>query len=85
MGCSDHRHKREACSLTVHVSSFFDPDADGFSSTSQTYYDFEGKFGFHDANFIIHPEHFFVSYSPPSPPNIRLRVSVNVSQRWLPS
>jgi len=27
----------------------------------QTYYDFEGKYGFHDANFIIHPEDFYVS------------------------
>ncbi|KAK3314130.1 FAD binding domain-containing protein [Apodospora peruviana] len=28
---------------------------------TNTYYDFEGKFGFHDANFIIHPEHFFMA------------------------
>lgn len=27
---------------------------------TNTYYDFAGKFGFNDANFIIHPEHFFV-------------------------
>lgn len=26
----------------------------------QTYYDFEKKFGWDDANFIIHPTHFFV-------------------------
>lgn len=30
-------------------------------STTKTYYDFEGKFNFHDANFIIHPENFYVS------------------------
>lgn len=30
-------------------------------SPPQTYYDF-GKFGFHDANFIIHPENFYVSH-----------------------
>ncbi|CAN8102450.1 unnamed protein product [Discula destructiva] len=28
---------------------------------TNTYYDFEGKFGFSDANFIIHPEHFFMA------------------------
>ncbi|OAA65548.1 Monooxygenase, FAD-binding protein [Niveomyces insectorum RCEF 264] len=28
---------------------------------TNTYYDFEGKFGFNDANFIIHPEHFFMA------------------------
>ncbi|KAL0954831.1 hypothetical protein HGRIS_003775 [Hohenbuehelia grisea] len=28
---------------------------------TNTYYDFSGKFGFHDANFIIHPEHFFMA------------------------
>ncbi|KIH92476.1 hypothetical protein SPBR_02793 [Sporothrix brasiliensis 5110] len=28
---------------------------------TNTYYDFGGKFGFDDANFIIHPEHFFMA------------------------
>ncbi|OHE95379.1 FAD binding domain-containing protein [Colletotrichum orchidophilum] len=28
---------------------------------TNTYYDFAGKFGFDDANFIIHPEHFFMA------------------------
>ncbi|KAL0943770.1 Para-nitrophenol 4-monooxygenase 1 [Colletotrichum truncatum] len=28
---------------------------------TNTYYDFEGKFGWDDANFIIHPEHFFMA------------------------
>lgn len=28
---------------------------------TNTYYDFEGKFGWQDANFIIHPEHFFMA------------------------
>ncbi|OLN84929.1 Para-nitrophenol 4-monooxygenase 1 [Colletotrichum chlorophyti] len=28
---------------------------------TNTYYDFAGKFGWHDANFIIHPEHFFMA------------------------
>ncbi|KAK4118282.1 FAD/NAD(P)-binding domain-containing protein [Parathielavia appendiculata] len=28
---------------------------------TNTYYDFDGKFGWQDANFIIHPEHFFVA------------------------
>ncbi|KAF6817268.1 FAD binding domain-containing protein [Colletotrichum sojae] len=28
---------------------------------TNTYYDFEGKFGWRDANFIIHPEHFFMA------------------------
>ncbi|KAL1899581.1 hypothetical protein Sste5346_002983 [Sporothrix stenoceras] len=28
---------------------------------TNTYYDFAGKFGFNDANFIIHPEHFFMA------------------------
>ncbi|CAK7239191.1 MAG: hypothetical protein STHCBS139747_000620 [Sporothrix thermara] len=28
---------------------------------TNTYYDFEGKFGFNDANFIVHPEHFFMA------------------------
>jgi hypothetical protein len=32
--------------------------------TWQTYYDFKGKFGWDDANFIVHPEHFFVSLRP---------------------
>lgn len=46
-------------------------NASFFFPFSQTYYDFEGKFGFHDANFIIHPEHFFVgslslSLAPPT-------------------
>lgn len=41
------------------LESKTDECANGFER--QTYYDFEGKFGFHDANFIIHPEHFFVS------------------------
>lgn len=36
----------------------------------QTYYDFKGKFGWHDANFIIHPENFFVCTAPaPQPPS----------------
>ncbi|GKT84713.1 FAD binding domain-containing protein [Colletotrichum tofieldiae] len=28
---------------------------------TNTYYDFAGKYGWHDANFIIHPEHFFMA------------------------
>ncbi|OBR11866.1 FAD binding domain-containing protein [Colletotrichum higginsianum IMI 349063] len=28
---------------------------------TNTYYDFAGKFGWHDANFVIHPEHFFMA------------------------
>ena len=28
--------------------------------SSQTYYNFEKKFGWGDASFIIHPDHFFV-------------------------
>ncbi|EPE10562.1 fad binding domain-containing protein [Ophiostoma piceae UAMH 11346] len=28
---------------------------------TNTYYDFAGKFDFDDANFIIHPEHFFMA------------------------
>ncbi|KAK0375096.1 FAD binding domain-containing protein [Colletotrichum limetticola] len=28
---------------------------------TNTYYDFAGKFGFDDANFIIHPDHFFMA------------------------
>ncbi|KXX73490.1 Para-nitrophenol 4-monooxygenase [Madurella mycetomatis] len=28
---------------------------------TNTYYDFKGKFGWHDANFIIHPENFFMA------------------------
>ncbi|KAJ4415789.1 hypothetical protein N0V82_007151 [Gnomoniopsis sp. IMI 355080] len=28
---------------------------------TNTYYDFEGKFGFSEVNFIIHPEHFFMA------------------------
>lgn len=37
-------------------------------SDVQTYYPFEEKFGWQDANFIIHPEHFFVSSHDPYPP-----------------
>lgn len=33
----------------------------GLTWKQQTFYDFEGKFGWHDANFIVHPENFFVS------------------------
>jgi 2-polyprenyl-6-methoxyphenol hydroxylase-like FAD-dependent oxidoreductase len=29
---------------------------------TNVYYDFEGKFGFANSNFILHPDHFFVSY-----------------------
>ena len=52
--------------------SLFGREFPGFTWDSQiiatnTYYDFEGKFGFHDANFIIHPEHFFVSLGPATP------------------
>ncbi|KAH8886972.1 FAD binding domain-containing protein [Thozetella sp. PMI_491] len=44
----------------------FGNDFPGFTWDSQiiatnTYYDFEGKFGFHDTNFIIHPENFFMA------------------------
>ncbi|CAK7217557.1 hypothetical protein SCUCBS95973_003195 [Sporothrix curviconia] len=28
---------------------------------TNTYYDFAGKFDFNDANFIVHPEHFFMA------------------------
>ncbi|KAK7748651.1 hypothetical protein SLS53_000672 [Cytospora paraplurivora] len=46
--------------------SLFGSEFPGFTWDAQiiatnTYYDFEGKFGFHDANFIIHPEHFFMA------------------------
>ncbi|KAK3936039.1 FAD binding domain-containing protein [Diplogelasinospora grovesii] len=46
--------------------SLFGNEFPGFTWDAQiiatnTYYDFEGKFGFHDANFIIHPEHFFMA------------------------
>ncbi len=45
------------------------------SDRIKVYYDFEGKFGFHDANFILHPEHFFVWFLPlpPSTPHSRDR------------
>jgi 2-polyprenyl-6-methoxyphenol hydroxylase-like FAD-dependent oxidoreductase len=29
---------------------------------TNVYYDFEGKYGFTNSNFIIHPEHFFVGW-----------------------
>ncbi|KAJ9142969.1 Para-nitrophenol 4-monooxygenase [Pleurostoma richardsiae] len=46
--------------------SLFGNEYPGFTWDAQivatnTYYDFEGKFGFADANFIIHPEHFFMA------------------------
>ncbi|KAK4158678.1 para-nitrophenol 4-monooxygenase [Cladorrhinum sp. PSN259] len=46
--------------------SLFGEEFPGFTWDAQiiatnTYYDFEGKFGWHDANFIIHPEHFFMA------------------------
>ncbi|KAH8758326.1 FAD binding domain-containing protein [Diaporthe sp. PMI_573] len=46
--------------------ALFGNDYPGFTWDAQiiatnTYYDFEGKFGFDDANFIIHPENFFMA------------------------
>ncbi|KAK3346338.1 FAD binding domain-containing protein [Lasiosphaeria hispida] len=46
--------------------SLFGDEFPGFTWDQQiiatnTYYDFEGKFGWHDANFIIHPENFFMA------------------------
>ncbi|KAK4223343.1 hypothetical protein QBC38DRAFT_487889 [Podospora fimiseda] len=50
----------------VRRSLFGDEAFPGFTWDKQiiatnTFYDFEGKFGWHDANFIIHPEHFFMA------------------------
>ncbi|KAK4233063.1 hypothetical protein C8A03DRAFT_48270 [Achaetomium macrosporum] len=46
--------------------SLFGDEFPGFTWDAQiiatnTYYPFEEKFGWHDANFIIHPEHFFMA------------------------
>ncbi|KAK4149723.1 para-nitrophenol 4-monooxygenase [Chaetomidium leptoderma] len=46
--------------------ALFGEEFPGFTWDAQiiatnTYYDFKGKFGWHDANFIIHPEHFFMA------------------------
>ncbi|KAK5651865.1 hypothetical protein OQA88_11634 [Cercophora sp. LCS_1] len=46
--------------------SLFGDEFPGFTWEEQiiatnTYYDFEGKFGWSDANFIVHPEHFFMA------------------------
>ncbi|KAK4182432.1 para-nitrophenol 4-monooxygenase [Podospora australis] len=46
--------------------SLFGDEFPGFTWDAQiiatnTYYDFEGKFGWDDANFIIHPENFFMA------------------------
>ncbi|KAK0724851.1 FAD binding domain-containing protein [Lasiosphaeris hirsuta] len=46
--------------------SLFGNEFPGFTWDKQiiatnTYYDFAGKFGWHDANFIIHPENFFMA------------------------
>ncbi|KAM7218031.1 para-nitrophenol 4-monooxygenase [Rhypophila decipiens] len=51
---------------SVVRKSLFGDDFPGFTWDAQiiatnTFYDFEGKFGFHDANFIIHPEHFYMA------------------------
>ncbi|KAL2023296.1 hypothetical protein VTK56DRAFT_3034 [Thermocarpiscus australiensis] len=46
--------------------SLFGDEFPGFTWDAQiiatnTYYDFKEKFGWHDANFIIHPENFFMA------------------------
>ncbi|KAK0610631.1 hypothetical protein B0T17DRAFT_621097 [Bombardia bombarda] len=46
--------------------SLFGEEFPGFTWDAQiiatnTYYDFAGKFGFNDADFIVHPEHFFMA------------------------
>ncbi|KAK0714403.1 FAD binding domain-containing protein [Apiosordaria backusii] len=46
--------------------SLFGDEFPGFTWDAQiiatnTFYDFEGKFGWHDANFIVHPENFFMA------------------------
>lgn len=33
------------------------------NNTDQVYYDFS-KFGWKDSTFMLHPEHFFVSFAP---------------------